>query len=307
MADHLHVANSAIEARVAQLAWVGAATSATAPQAEWFYRDYVNASLYVFVKADGTPDPVHFVIGDIRIHYKSVGGGFGYPTIDETTTPDGIGRYNFFSHGPAIYWTPSLGAHAIYGNILQKWASMGYERSCLGYPTTDETSYGTRGGRYNDFQFGSINNSPATGAHEHIGPLPTTLTSGQNFTFPSGTPVGGWTNVEVHSDGSVRFRGDFHDSGALAMQFSVVDVVKDADNVAYSLTQKGDMGGTFGGGPRDHGWDVTVSNNAIRDNWRSLVSSMQVTGHAKTTLDIGETFTEAMKLVGYVATVVSLI
>jgi hypothetical protein len=307
MANHIQIANAAIQARASQLTWIGAPTSSTNPQAEWFYRDYVNASLYVFVKPDGTTEPVHFLIGDIRIHYKQVGGGFGYPTIDETTTPDGIGRYNFFSHGPAIYWTPSTGAHAVYGDILQRWKSLGYERSTLGYPTTDETSFGTRGGRFNDFQFGSINFSPATGAHEHIGALPASLSAGQNFTFPSGTPVGGWTNVEVHSDGTVRFRGDFHDSGFAPIEFNVVAVVKDADNVAYSLKHSGSLGGTIGGGPRDNGWDLTIHNNEIRDNWRSLVASMQVAGHANTNFDIGGTLSAALKVLGVVGTVISLV
>jgi hypothetical protein len=303
MSNNLQIADAAIAARAAQLSWIGAATNATSPQADYFFRDYVNASLYVFVKPDGTTAPVHFVIGDIRIHYKQVGGGFGYPTIDETTTPDGIGRYNFFSNNSAIYWTPATGAHAVYGNILQKWTSLGYERSPLGYPLTDETSYGTRGGRFNDFQFGSINFSPATGAYEHIGPLPDKLQNGLGFSFKAGVPVGGWTNVELHSDGTVRFRGNFHDSGAFTFDFSVANVIKDADNVAYTLAKSG----VVTAGHRDYPWDQTVVNNDIRDNWRSLVSSFQLSGHANTGLDIGADVASALQLAGFVATEVEVI
>ena len=41
-------------------------------------------------------------------------GLLGYPTTDETGTPDGVGRFNHFQHG-SIYWTPTNGAHAVHG------------------------------------------------------------------------------------------------------------------------------------------------------------------------------------------------
>ena len=39
----------------------------------------------------------------------------GYPTTDESGTPDHIGRYNHFagSGGGSIYWTRTTGAHAV--------------------------------------------------------------------------------------------------------------------------------------------------------------------------------------------------
>jgi len=87
---------------------------------------------------------------------------YGLPITDESKTPDGIGRYNHFTSGRSIYWTPSTGAHLIYGSIRARWASLGWERSRLGYPTTDE--YSITGGHRNDFQHGSITWSSVTGA-----------------------------------------------------------------------------------------------------------------------------------------------
>jgi uncharacterized protein with LGFP repeats len=95
--------------------------------------------------------------GQIRDRWAALGweaGPLGYPVTDELTTPDGIGRYNQFSKAGSIYWTASTGAHGIYGLIRQRWASMGWERSSLGYPTSDE--YGINGGRRNDFVHGWI-------------------------------------------------------------------------------------------------------------------------------------------------------
>ena len=64
--------------------------------------------------------------------------------------------------GGALYWSPSTGAHAVKGAILGAWASLGWERSWLGYPTSDE--YDVPGGRRSDFQGGWIDWTPGGGA-----------------------------------------------------------------------------------------------------------------------------------------------
>ncbi|TVT17458.1 hypothetical protein FNH05_36025, partial [Amycolatopsis rhizosphaerae] len=95
--------------------------------------------------------------GAIRDRWAALGweaGPLGYPTTDELATPDGVGRYNHFSGPGSIYWSPNTGAHGIYGAIRDKWASMGWETSPLGYPTSDE--YDVTGGRRNDFVSGWI-------------------------------------------------------------------------------------------------------------------------------------------------------
>ncbi|HKS46886.1 MAG TPA: choice-of-anchor D domain-containing protein [Amycolatopsis sp.] len=97
------------------------------------------------------------IMGQIRAKWSSMGweaGPLGYPTTDEYTTPDGVGRYNHFDKGSSIYWTPQTGAQEIYGMIRDRWAALGWERSYLGYPTSGEFSYD--GGRRNNFQHGYI-------------------------------------------------------------------------------------------------------------------------------------------------------
>ena len=98
----------------------------------------------------------HEVHGSILLRYLALRGpsGYGLPVNDESGTPDRIGRYNHFTGGRSIYWTPATGAHAVYGAIRSKWAALGWERSRLGYPTTDE--FGIPGGRESDFQHGRI-------------------------------------------------------------------------------------------------------------------------------------------------------
>ncbi|KHF44425.1 MAG: PQQ-dependent sugar dehydrogenase [Saccharomonospora viridis] len=111
-----------------------------------------------------TPETgAHAVWGEIRKRWAALRwerGPLGYPTTDESRTPDGIGRYNHFSKGGSVYWTPRTGAHAVYGAIRRHWASLGWERSYLGYPVSSE--YSVTGGRRNDFQGGYIEWRAAT-------------------------------------------------------------------------------------------------------------------------------------------------
>ena len=77
------------------------------------------------------------VHGLIRARWLAMGGTssiLGYPTTNEQTTPDGIGRYNHFQKG-SIYWTPATDAHEVYGAIRARWAELRWERGFLGYPT----------------------------------------------------------------------------------------------------------------------------------------------------------------------------
>jgi uncharacterized protein with LGFP repeats len=113
------------------------------------------------------------VLGAIRDKWESVGGGRGFlgsPTTNETSTPDGVGRFNHFKGG-SIYWTPATGAHVVAGAIRDKWASLGWERGFLAYPLTDEAATPDGVGRYNHFRGGSIYWTPATGAHVVAGAI----------------------------------------------------------------------------------------------------------------------------------------
>jgi len=108
----------------------------------------------------------HVVWGAILDKWTQYGRevGYGYPLTDELITPDRVGRYNHFQNG-SIYWTLATGAHTVYGAIRDRWAAMGWERSCLGYPVGDETDTAGGGGRSQTFQRGSVYWTPAGGAH----------------------------------------------------------------------------------------------------------------------------------------------
>ena len=102
----------------------------------------------------------HTVANGDLIEYRKIGGpaSYGIPYIDEARTPDTRGSYQHFtpvtSTGRSIYYYPGIGSHEVHGGIRATWASLGWERSRLGYPTTDEFS--VPGGRRSTFQHGYI-------------------------------------------------------------------------------------------------------------------------------------------------------
>ncbi|MFF7243580.1 hypothetical protein ACFZBU_06745 [Embleya sp. NPDC008237] len=162
----------------------------------------------------------HYVAGNIRTKWASLGweDGLGFPTTDESSTPDGRGRFNFFSKdGNSIYWTEATGAHQVGGPIGAKWAGLGYEKG-PGYPTTDETTAPDGVGRFNHFS--NANNSiywtPATGAHQ-IGGSVRDKWQATGWETGAGYPT---TDTTVTPDGAGRYN-HFRKLGATADDDSI--------------------------------------------------------------------------------------
>lgn len=120
-------------------------------------------------------NPAQLAAALIKARYDALGGTKGFLGAAQNAVsacPDGIGFYQHFAGG-SIYWSPSSGAHEVHGLIRQKWSGMGWERSFLGYPTTDETPGrdARHEGRFNHFTGGSVFWHPATGAFEVHGAI----------------------------------------------------------------------------------------------------------------------------------------
>ncbi|HEY0451530.1 PQQ-dependent sugar dehydrogenase [Actinophytocola sp.] len=103
----------------------------------------------------------HELTGAILAKWNALGGAarLGFPTTDETRLLDGRGVYNHFQRG-SIFWSSGTGAWSVEGGIRTRWAQLGWERSYLGYPTSDE--YAVAGGRRSNFQWGYIVYNAAT-------------------------------------------------------------------------------------------------------------------------------------------------
>ncbi len=188
-----HEVHGLIRARWQSLGWERSflgypLTDETAtPDGVGRYNHFQGGSIY-WSPATGAWE-VH---GAIRGKYSNLGwerSFLGYPLTNETTTPDGIGRYNHFQHG-SIYWSPGTGAFEVHGLIRSHWASIGWERSVLGYPISDELVVFGGDARISHFQRGSIYWSPTAGArvlrervrvHVKILENPTSFTLNQQF------------------------------------------------------------------------------------------------------------------------------
>ncbi len=188
-----HEVHGLIRARWQSLGWERSflgypLTDETAtPDGVGRYNHFQGGSIY-WSPATGAWE-VH---GAIRGKYSNLGwerSFLGYPLTNETTTPDGVGRYNHFQHG-SIYWSPGTGAFEVHGLIRSHWASIGWERSVLGYPISDELVVFGGDARISHFQRGSIYWSPTAGArvlrervrvHVKILENPTSFTLNQQF------------------------------------------------------------------------------------------------------------------------------
>lgn len=135
--------------------------------------DKVHVDLAKAVAAAKTPKEFATLMIDAR--FQALGGARGFlgaATTAVTVCPDGIGYYRHHKGG-SIYWSPGTGAHEVHGAIREKWSALGWERSFLGYPRTDE-SIGQdpkQEGRFNHFQGGSIYWHPQSGAFEVHGAI----------------------------------------------------------------------------------------------------------------------------------------
>jgi uncharacterized protein with LGFP repeats len=255
------------------------------------------------------------IYGDIYKKWQATGGEsgvMGYPITDEASAPDNVCRFNNFSGGGAIYWTAARGAFLIYGDIYKKWIALGGEGSYLGYPVTDETSAGTKGGRYNDFVGGSIYWSPLTGAHDHKGSLSAQLDfDAPSYVFPDGVALGGYSHVTLHSNGNVIFTGHMHDSGAVDYKYAIAWIITDADNSAYSLSNSGEVyrsiSRVFGSGSDDSNWTSNASNTTLAQNWRAIVAASSSKSQGSETLDVAGLVGLLFQAVGVAGTIISLV
>ncbi len=104
----------------------------------------------------------------------------GLPTSDEVNTSIAAGgRVNHLSNG-VIFWSPSTGAHVLYGAIRAEYQATASEtdaygqnvQKLIGLPTSDEANSPiAAGARLNHFSHGTIYWSGATGAHVVFGAI----------------------------------------------------------------------------------------------------------------------------------------
>lgn len=134
-------------------------------------------------------------LGSIRNVWAAQGfehGQLGYPTTDEYGISGGVAQSY---QGGVVTATAAGGVHSVTGEIFMKHESM--NRS-LGYAASDQVAI-KDGGYYQNFQYGSILWSPATGAHVSFGG---TRAAWAESGFENG-PLGYPTSDEIGVPGGV--------------------------------------------------------------------------------------------------------
>jgi hypothetical protein len=235
------------------------------------YNHFEGGSIY-WTNTTGANE-VH---GAIRDKWSLLGwekSPLGYPIIDETPTPDKIGRYNHFEHG-SIYWTEDTGACEVLGVIRDKWAALGWERSYLGYPITDEIDWDTGVaviGRLSRFQRGAIGD---TFNNPNVKEIPDSSFLATGPLNVSELPITGWLELIINSNGTFSYRGHLHNSGWVGYHVAVVAALnfQDSDGGVIMAAEEGHLSGTSegGGSDRDHDWEWSGFEPRIRDNWDIL-------------------------------------
>lgn len=140
-------------------AWIGLPTSSEVSIGGGRQQVFQNAQMY-WRNGSGR---AFMVMGAILAKFLATGGtaAWGFPVSNESDILNhanvGIGRISEFERC-SIYWSGSSGAAVVYGDIRDKYKSIGGATSELGFPTSDETDApgASAPARINSFQHGSI-------------------------------------------------------------------------------------------------------------------------------------------------------
>ncbi len=96
----------------------------------------------------------HVLTGPILTKYLAAGGAtsYGLPSSDVVAVTGGA--YAHFTGTRSIFWSAPTGAHLVLGPIRTRYATAGYHKSCLRFPTSDRLATAT--GFRNTFTGGTI-------------------------------------------------------------------------------------------------------------------------------------------------------
>jgi uncharacterized protein with LGFP repeats len=242
----------------------------------------------------------HAVYGLIGIKWTEMGrenGVLGYPLTDESGTPDGVGRYNHFEYSGSIYWTPSTGAHAIYGAIRQRWASQGWERGVEGYPTSDESQSGSDT-RYNTFQHGVITWTAAAGTQVQIK---------LHFRYSPSVNIYGTADLTLFQNGGYVFSGSFSTPSLLPVNGSFVVLLKSAVGNGFAFDHKGSVNDLPLIGHPTESWNNQGNSSALAADWPFIENGMRFASGSDQSLDIGGIISGLKNLVEGVNTLSAIV
>ncbi len=234
---------------------------------------YFQGGTIVWEKA--TTD-TYLVYGLIHGKWQANGGITGWmgaPTSDELDAPGG--RVSHFQNASIYYKWGAAEPFEIHGAIRDRYLSMSDgERNQLGLPVTNEQSVLGDDYRISRFEGGTLIWEKATGQTFVVVGHEITLT--QYVVTSGATALGGTVNMTIRENGSVRFWGHVHDSGAEGYDFQIRAVFRGNTQVPLVMQKSGYVAGTFTRGSRDFDWDETIQSDAVRDNFFALAANARL-------------------------------
>jgi hypothetical protein len=173
------------------------------------YQDFTGGRFYV----KGTRvTEIHGALLTLHAALGGPAGTLGYPVSDLLPVGDGRGRVQWFEAGYAWY-APTLGAHALWGPVVQRYLANGHAAGALGYPTSEPTAVGDGRGTVATFEHGRIYASTTTAGFDVHGAL---LTA---WLETHGGPAGalGYPTSELATPGTPEGRVQHFEGGTLRL------------------------------------------------------------------------------------------
>jgi hypothetical protein len=99
---------------------------------------------------------------------------------------------------------------------------------------------------------------------------PPALSIRSNVTTDGWAPIGGWVQVDAHSDGTYSFSGHMHNSGALNLRYTLAVALVTPTGQSFGFARNGhrvDGTETVFGRNRDDDWNTAADDIDIKRNW----------------------------------------
>ena len=107
-----------------------------------------------------------------------------------------------------------------------------------------------------------------------------------SISFSDHTPAGGNAHVLLRRDGTYKFWGHFHDSGAADINYSVGLLVADPKGNAFTFAHSGTVHGHLVPGSADDPWESEGRDDRIAGGWLLLLEGSVVSWAARADTDL---------------------
>lgn len=127
-----------------------------------------------------------------------------------------------------------------------------------------------------------------------------------SISFNDSAPAGGNAHVLLRRDGTYKFWGHFHDSGAADINYSVGLTIMDPKGNVFSFAHPGTVHGHLVPGSPDDEWSIEDRDDRIAQGWLTLLEGSVVTWAARADTDLTNIIFEAIGALGTILAIVSL-